>query len=116
MMYRNAQRSFNGGGGGNEYYVEQSMLLNKENGVEDSPSGFSPGLLDLHSFDTELLPEVTYIFYCISSQKKSFFFGRGGSLGLMKGGEGGRREREWEGGGMHYRGLNLLTHNSCSVA
>ena len=28
-------------------------------GGEDSPGGdFSPGLLDLHSFDTELLPEV----------------------------------------------------------
>lgn len=25
---------------------------------EESPSELSPGLLDLHSFDTELLPEV----------------------------------------------------------
>lgn len=29
----------------------------RKNG-ESSPSEFSPGLLDLHSFDTELLPEV----------------------------------------------------------
>ncbi|TKY48166.1 Kinesin-13A protein [Spatholobus suberectus] len=58
-MYRNAQRSFNGG---NEYYMEPSTppggyraSMQKKNG-EDSPGDFSPGLLDLHSFDTELLP------------------------------------------------------------
>ncbi|KAK7255368.1 hypothetical protein RIF29_28777 [Crotalaria pallida] len=53
-MYRNAPRSFNGG---NEYYMEKSTLL-KRIGEEDSPSDFSPGLLDIHSFDTELLPEM----------------------------------------------------------
>ena len=26
--------------------------------LEDLPNDFNPGLLDLHSFDTELLPEV----------------------------------------------------------
>lgn len=29
----------------------------KKNGGDD-PSGYSPGLLDLHSFDTELISEV----------------------------------------------------------
>ncbi|CAL9038817.1 unnamed protein product [Musa banksii] len=31
----------------------------RKNGEEVSPSELSPGILDLHSFDTELLPEVT---------------------------------------------------------
>ncbi|CAL0325990.1 unnamed protein product [Lupinus luteus] len=53
-MYKNVQRSFSGG---NEYYMEQSTPM-KKYGEEDSPSDFSPGLLDLHSFDTELLPEM----------------------------------------------------------
>ncbi|XP_043817932.1 kinesin-like protein KIN-13B isoform X2 [Manihot esculenta] len=60
-MYRNAQRSYNGA---NEFYVEPSTppvssrpSSQRKNG-EDSPSEFSPGLLDLHSFDTELLPEM----------------------------------------------------------
>lgn len=60
-MYRNAQRSYNGA---NEFYVEPSTppvssrpSSQRKNG-EDSPSEFSPGLLDLHSFDTELLPEI----------------------------------------------------------
>ncbi|XP_020202819.1 kinesin-like protein KIN-13B [Cajanus cajan] len=58
-VYRNAQRSFNGG---NEYYMEPSTppggyraSMQKKNG-EDATGDFSPGLLDLHSFDTELLP------------------------------------------------------------
>ncbi|KAL9323093.1 hypothetical protein ACSQ67_011146 [Phaseolus vulgaris] len=58
-MYRNAQRSFNGG---TEYYVEPSTppggyraSMQKKNG-DDLSGDFSPGLLDLHSFDTELLP------------------------------------------------------------
>ena len=60
-MYRNAQRSF---GGMNEYYMEpstppeNSRPSSQRKSREDSPSDFSPGLLDLHSFDTELLPEV----------------------------------------------------------
>ncbi|XP_030526175.1 kinesin-like protein KIN-13B [Rhodamnia argentea] len=60
-MYRNTQRGYNGG---NEFYVEPSTpptnsrsSSQRKNG-EDSPSEFSPGLLDLHSFDTELLPEM----------------------------------------------------------
>lgn len=53
-MYRNnAHKSFN------EYSVDpltppRSYAV-KNNGDEDD---FSPGLLDLHSFDTELLPHV----------------------------------------------------------
>ncbi|XP_004486737.1 kinesin-like protein KIN-13B [Cicer arietinum] len=61
-MYRNAQRSYNGGG--SDYYMEPSSppdayraSTHKMNG-EDSTGDFSPGLLDLHSFDTELLPEM----------------------------------------------------------
>lgn len=61
-MLRNSQRGFNGV---NEYYMEPSTppgnyraSTQKKNG-EDSPGDFSPGLLDLHSFDTELLPEVS---------------------------------------------------------
>ncbi|KAF3450758.1 hypothetical protein FNV43_RR06847 [Rhamnella rubrinervis] len=53
-MYRTAQRGYN------EFFMEPSTPPSnsrKKNG-EDSPSEFSPGLLDLHSFDTELLPEM----------------------------------------------------------
>ncbi|EEF46477.1 kinesin-like protein KIN-13B [Ricinus communis] len=60
-MYRNAQRSFNGA---NELYGEpttppvSSRPSSQRKNGEDSPNEFSPGLLDLHSFDTELLPEM----------------------------------------------------------
>lgn len=60
MYSRNAQRSF---GGMNEYYMEpstppgNSRPASQHKSREDSPNDFSPGLLDLHSFDTELLPE-----------------------------------------------------------
>ncbi|XP_015933563.1 kinesin-like protein KIN-13B [Arachis duranensis] len=60
-MYRNAQRSFNGG---NEFYMEPSTppgnyrASTQKKSDEDSPGDFSPGLLDLHSFDTELIPEI----------------------------------------------------------
>lgn len=60
-MYRNAQRGF---GGGNEFYMEpltppvSSRPSSQRKSGEQSPNEFSPGLLDLHSFDTELLPEV----------------------------------------------------------
>ncbi|XP_062089346.1 kinesin-like protein KIN-13B [Humulus lupulus] len=50
-MYRNAQRGFN------DFYMEPSTPPRRKNG-DDSPNEFSPGLLDLHSFDTELLPEM----------------------------------------------------------
>jgi len=65
-MYRNAQRSFNGG---TEYYVEPSTppggyraSMQKKNG-DDLSADFSPGLLDLHSFDTELLPPEVITVY-----------------------------------------------------
>ncbi|CAL1400270.1 unnamed protein product [Linum trigynum] len=59
-VYRNAQRGFNGGA---ELYTEPStppvssrQTGQRKSGVE-SPTEFSPGILELHSFDTELLPE-----------------------------------------------------------
>ncbi|XP_031252782.1 kinesin-like protein KIN-13B isoform X2 [Pistacia vera] len=60
-MYRTGQRGFNGG---NEFYTEpstppvSSRPSNQRKSGEQSPNEFSPGLLDLHSFDTELLPET----------------------------------------------------------
>ncbi|KAK4267455.1 hypothetical protein QN277_024233 [Acacia crassicarpa] len=60
-MFRNPQRSFNGM---SEYYTEPSTppsnhrSSNQRKNGEDSPGDFSPGILDLHSFDTELLPEI----------------------------------------------------------
>lgn len=60
-MYRNAQRGFNGV---NEFYAEpttppvSSRPSSQRKNGEESPNEFSPGLLDLHSFDTELLPEM----------------------------------------------------------
>ncbi|RDY04745.1 Kinesin-like protein KIN-13B [Mucuna pruriens] len=57
IMYRNAQRSFN------EYCMDpstppRSYAVKKNGDEDDSPRDFSPGLLDLHSFDTELLPQM----------------------------------------------------------
>lgn len=58
MMYRNGQSGLSGG---NEFYLEPSTppgnSRSRKNG-EDSLNEFSPGLLDLHSFNTELLTEV----------------------------------------------------------
>ncbi|XP_044495018.1 LOW QUALITY PROTEIN: kinesin-like protein KIN-13B [Mangifera indica] len=60
-MYRTGQRGFNGG---NEIYTEHSTPpvssrpSSQRKSGEQSPNEFSPGLLDLHSFDTELLPEM----------------------------------------------------------
>ncbi|CAN8269257.1 unnamed protein product [Cochlearia groenlandica] len=57
--YQNAQRGFNGG---NEFFGEPatpqygSRPSSQRRNNEESE--FSPGLLDLHSFDTELLPEI----------------------------------------------------------
>jgi kinesin family protein 2/24 len=68
-MYRNAQRSYNGGG--SDYYMEPASppdafrASNLKMNGEDSTGDFSPGLLDLHSFDTELLPEVVVVVYSI---------------------------------------------------
>lgn len=64
MYWNAAPRGFNGGSGsGSEYFTDPSTPKNLQtrNGEEaESPSRFSPGLLDLHSFDTELLSEVGF--------------------------------------------------------
>ena len=57
----------------------RSMSLRRNGDDQVSPtSEFSPGLLDLHSFDTELLPEVCshffHILFTILSYKSFFFF------------------------------------------
>lgn len=54
-MYKNVQRGSNTG---NDYFTEPTTPPFSSR----PPSGeFSPGLLDLHSFDTELLPEVGHL-------------------------------------------------------
>ncbi|GAV64486.1 Kinesin domain-containing protein [Cephalotus follicularis] len=55
--YRNAQRGFTGG---NDFYAEPTTppVSSRQKNGEDLQNDFSPGLLDLHSFDTELLPEM----------------------------------------------------------
>ncbi|GFZ04156.1 ATP binding microtubule motor family protein [Actinidia rufa] len=63
-VHRNAPWSFNGG---SEFLTEpstppdtsQPSSWRKNREDPESPSGFSPGLLDLHSFDTELLSETS---------------------------------------------------------
>lgn len=61
-MYRGPQRTFSGG---SDIFTEPltppAANLRRRNGEEDgvSPNEYSPGLLDLHSFDTELLPELS---------------------------------------------------------
>lgn len=59
---RNGQRSY---GNGTDYYTEpstppvnQSRISRKNSEGQISPNEFSPGLLDLHSHDTELLTEM----------------------------------------------------------
>ncbi|XP_010503711.1 PREDICTED: kinesin-like protein KIN-13B isoform X1 [Camelina sativa] len=56
--YQNAQRGFNGG---NDFFGEpttpQYGARPTNQRKNNDESEFSPGLLDLHSFDTELLPE-----------------------------------------------------------
>ncbi|KAK5792671.1 kinesin-like protein KIN-13B [Gossypium arboreum] len=60
-MYRNMQREFNMG---NDFFTEPttppvgSRPSSQRMNGDQSPNEFSPGLLDLHSFDTELLPEM----------------------------------------------------------
>ncbi|XP_043724987.1 kinesin-like protein KIN-13B isoform X2 [Telopea speciosissima] len=61
--YRNVQRSVSGG---NELFSEpstppldsRSSSLRKNADDQMSPGELSPGILDLHSFDTELLPDM----------------------------------------------------------
>ncbi|KAK6153633.1 hypothetical protein DH2020_013272 [Rehmannia glutinosa] len=61
-MYRSvqAQRTY---GGGNDLFAEPLTPpgnSRRKNGEEQvSPNECSPGLLDLHSFDTELIPEIS---------------------------------------------------------
>ncbi|KAG6669346.1 kinesin-like protein KIN-13B [Carya illinoinensis] len=56
MMYRNGQSGLSGG---NEFYLEPSTppgnSRSRKNGEDNE---FSPGLLDLHSFNTEFLTEM----------------------------------------------------------
>ncbi|CAI9114121.1 OLC1v1014771C1 [Oldenlandia corymbosa var. corymbosa] len=60
-MYRGAQRTFSGG---SDIFAEPltppAANSRRRNGEDDgvSPNEYSPGLLDLHSFDTELLTEL----------------------------------------------------------
>ncbi|KAF8388988.1 hypothetical protein HHK36_025672 [Tetracentron sinense] len=62
-MYQNLQKSVNGG---NDLFSEPSTppgcsrsSSQRKNGEEQvSPNELSPGILDLHSLDTELLPEI----------------------------------------------------------
>ncbi|MBA0663791.1 hypothetical protein Goklo_003879 [Gossypium klotzschianum] len=60
-MYRNIQREFSMG---NDFFTEPttppvgSRPSSQRMNGDQSPNEFSPGLLDLHSFDTELLPEM----------------------------------------------------------
>ncbi|KAL7168157.1 hypothetical protein ACSBR2_038573 [Camellia fascicularis] len=76
-LSRKVQRSVNGGGSevsgdpSTPPVISRSSSMRK-NGGDDytSPSEFSPGLLDLHSFDTELLPEVPGLYN--GSSLKSF--------------------------------------------
>ncbi|CAL2245525.1 unnamed protein product [Prunus armeniaca] len=54
-VYRNAQRGYN------EFYAEAPSTPpynSRRKSGEESPNEFSPGLLDLHSFDTELIPDM----------------------------------------------------------
>ncbi|PIA65045.1 hypothetical protein AQUCO_00100491v1 [Aquilegia coerulea] len=56
-MFRNIQRSINGG---NELFSEPLTPPNQRRNGEEliNSSELSPGILDLHSLDTELLPEM----------------------------------------------------------
>ncbi|KAJ4873192.1 ATP binding microtubule motor family protein [Raphanus sativus] len=58
-VYQNVQRGFNGG---NDFFGEpttpQYGSRPSSQRRNNDESEFSPGLLDLHSFDTELLPEI----------------------------------------------------------
>nr|URM60702.1 HSF family protein [Gymnema sylvestre] len=62
-MYRGPQRTFSGGGSDvfGDPLTPPGGNPRRRNGEEDgvSPNEYSPGLLDLHSFDTELLPEMS---------------------------------------------------------
>ncbi|KAL8458239.1 hypothetical protein ACS0TY_035115 [Phlomoides rotata] len=57
-MYRSMQVQRTNSGGSDLFAEPLSPLGNSQKG-QVSPNEFSPGLLDLHSFDTELLPEMS---------------------------------------------------------
>ncbi|XAR66988.1 Plus-end-directed kinesin ATPase [Bertholletia excelsa] len=66
-LSRNLQRSVSGGGSevdpSTPSACSRSSSMRKTGGEEHvSPSELSPGLLDLHSFDTELLTEVPHLY------------------------------------------------------
>lgn len=66
---KNGQKGVNGGGGDDEdpstpmASSRSSSMRKNGNEVEVLPGELSPGLLDLHSFDTELIPEVCRLFF-----------------------------------------------------
>lgn len=56
------QRTYSGGGDLFAEPLTPPGHSRRKNGEElVSPNESSPGLLDLHSFDTELLPEVNFL-------------------------------------------------------
>lgn len=77
-MLRGAQRTYSGG---SDLFAEpltppgnHRQSSQRRNGDEEVyPNEFSPGLLDLHSLDTELLPEVWFLIWTNSA----FVFLRG---------------------------------------
>ncbi|KAL7600154.1 hypothetical protein Lser_V15G25229 [Lactuca serriola] len=76
-MYNNnrnigTQRSLSGG---SDLFAEPLTppgRQKKHGGAVDDPNGFSPGLLDLHSFDTELISEVPVAPMYNSTRDRSF--------------------------------------------
>lgn len=75
-MYKNPQRTF---GGGTDLFMESPLTSPGNSRVRninigDEASELSPGLLDLHSFDTELIPEVLLCF-CIYTSIQCYFDG-----------------------------------------
>lgn len=67
-MYKNPQRTFSGG---SDLFAEPltppaNSRAQRKNGAEE-PSEISPGLLDLHAFDTELIPEVSFLHFTLKN-------------------------------------------------
>ncbi|KAL4589183.1 hypothetical protein LXL04_002088 [Taraxacum kok-saghyz] len=77
-MYNNnrnisTQRSLSGGSDLFSEPLTPPARQKKHGGSADDPNGFSPGLLDLHSFDTELISEVPAVpMYNNSTRDRSF--------------------------------------------
>lgn len=82
-MLRNMQRGMSG-----EFLSSAEPLTppissrpssQRKNGEEVFPNDLSPGILDIHSFDTELLPEVILSLvsafpYCLTSATRNLIF------------------------------------------